>query len=163
MCSHDTLSSLWLHQLPWVHAGTSANYWSVLVWGGCWLPVFFQRQSNSMNAAHLWVKYNLSLCAGSIHCSGGTGSCLVRCVQCQAGPTQCRETSPSLMFATPSHCGKSTVVRGHDGTGEGDGKQQLLSSCYAPTLVNVYISSFTPQQPWEAGKSWRCPKWLSYS
>ena len=100
---------------------------------------------------------------GQFTAAGGTGSCLLRYMQCQAGPTQGRESSLCPMSAIPSHSGKSTVVREHGGMVGGDGNQHLLSSCYAPTLVNVYISSFTRQQPWEAGKSWRCPKWLPHS
>lgn len=113
MCSHVTWSSLWLHQLPWVPVGTSANYWSVLVWGGRWLPVFFQRQSNSMNAAHLWVKYNLSLCAGSIHCSRWNGqfSGEMCAVPSWTHPMSWNISLPDVCNSIPlweEHCSKRT-------------------------------------------------------
>ena len=134
------------------------------VWSGCFrgCSIFLQRLIPWMLPICEW-SLTFYIVVGQFTAAGGMGSCLLRCMQCQAGPTQGHESSLCPMSIIPSHRGKSPIVREHGRMGEGDGNQHLLSSCHAPTLVNVYISSFTWQQPWEAEKSWRCPKRLPYS
>ena len=120
-------------------------------------------EANSMNAPHLWVKSNLLHCAGSVHCSRWNGQLSVEmyAVPSWTHPRSWIISLPNVRNSIPSWEEPHSKRTWWDGGGYGN--QRLLSSCHAPTLVNVYISSFTWRQPWEAGKSWRCPKRLPYS
>lgn len=71
----------------------------------------------SMNATCLWVKSNLSLCGGSVHCSRWNGQLSVEMCAVSSWTHPSCETTPSPMSAIPSHHGNNAMVRRQDGMG----------------------------------------------